>query len=101
MSGMVEQGQLVAIFHSIHRVMAAEKALKLARLPMQLIPVPRDLASDCGLAIRIAPQDWPQVLATLAREDLVPAELYRKHKERFVSLPLADEDGTAFSLDKV
>ena len=41
----------ILIFHSIHRVMKAEKALKLAGLDVRLVPVPRQLSSDCGLAI--------------------------------------------------
>jgi len=41
----------VLIFHSIHRVMKAEKALKGAGLDVRLMPVPRQLSSDCGLSL--------------------------------------------------
>ena len=41
----------VFIFHSIHRVMKAEKALKQAGLDIRLMPVPRELSSDCGLSL--------------------------------------------------
>jgi hypothetical protein len=41
----------VLIFHSIHRVMKAEKALKAAGLDVRLMPVPRQLSSDCGLSL--------------------------------------------------
>jgi hypothetical protein len=51
---MVHEGDRVAIFHSVHKVMKAEKLLKLAKVEMLLIPVPRELSSDCGLAIRFA-----------------------------------------------
>lgn len=43
---MVRENDFVAIFHSIHRVMKAEKVLKKARAEVVLIPVPRQLASD-------------------------------------------------------
>lgn len=41
----------VLIFHSIHRVMRAEKILKSAGVDVRLVPVPRQLSSDCGLAL--------------------------------------------------
>ena len=49
---VVEDGDCVAIFQSIHKVMKAEKILKGHELEILLIPVPRQLTSDCGLAIR-------------------------------------------------
>ncbi|OHB33852.1 MAG: hypothetical protein A2X84_10740 [Desulfuromonadaceae bacterium GWC2_58_13] len=73
---MVRDNDLVAIFHSIHRVMKAEKALKQERVDILLIPVPRQLTSDCGLAIRYPEQERNRVLLVLLREDLLPAELY-------------------------
>ncbi|MBI5015650.1 MAG: DUF3343 domain-containing protein [Deltaproteobacteria bacterium] len=41
----------VFLFHSVHRVMKAEKALKAAGLDVRLMPVPRQLSSDCGLSL--------------------------------------------------
>ncbi|MBE0598151.1 MAG: DUF3343 domain-containing protein [Desulfuromonadales bacterium] len=73
---MVRENDLVAIFHSIHRVMQAEKALKLAGADFLLIPVPRQLASDCGLAIRYAPAERVRVEAVLQQENLQPVELF-------------------------
>lgn len=73
---MVKNGELVAIFNSVHRVMRAEKLLKQARLPMLLIPVPRELTSDCGLAIRYAAADRPAIEEALATAGLVPEEIH-------------------------
>jgi len=81
---MVREGDLVAIFNSIHRVMKAEKVLKERRLDILLIPVPRSLASDCGLAIRYAEADRETILAVLAEADLLPAEIYRYSADEFV-----------------
>jgi len=86
---MVAENDQVAIFHSIHRVMKAEKLLKLAGLDILLIPVPRQLSSDCGLAIRFAPDDSAAVLAVLRREELLPTELYRRSGKGYEILPLA------------
>ena len=44
---------LILIFRGTHQVLSAEKRLKGGGVPLRLIPVPRRLASDCGLAIRI------------------------------------------------
>jgi len=79
---MVRENDLVAIFHSVHRVMKAEKVLKQAGVEILLIPVPRQLSSDCGLAIRYAPEAQVGVEEILRREGLEPAELYcREGKE--------------------
>lgn len=86
---MVKDGDLVAIFHSVHRVMQAEKALKLAGCEMLLIPVPRQLSSDCGLAIRFPGTTKPDVLTALAEAGLAPAELFRREGGRFVAEDLA------------
>lgn len=80
---MVRENDLVAVFHSIHRVMQAEKVLKLAGVDFLLIPVPRQLTSDCGLAIRYAPQQQQQIEETLQREKLLPAELFRREKDGY------------------
>ncbi|PNU18545.1 hypothetical protein C2E25_17110 [Geothermobacter hydrogeniphilus] len=83
---MVKKGDLVAIFHSIHRVMKAEKLLKSADADILLIPVPRQLSSDCGLAIRIAAEDRARVLALLDEARLSPVELHKKQEGGFESL---------------
>lgn len=86
---MVSDGDLVAIFHSIHRVMKAEQVLKRGGVEMLLIPVPRQLSSDCGLAIRFAAPDLERVANLLGAAGLAPAELYRRSVDDFVELAVA------------
>ena len=81
---MVKDGDLVAIFNSIHRVMKAEKVLKERCLPILLIPVPRTLKSDCGLALRYSSADMLAVEGALAEEELMPEEVFVKMREEFV-----------------
>lgn len=81
---MVQDGEYVAVFNSIHRVMKAEKLLKQRKLNILLIPVPRALQSDCGLAIRYDSTSKQEVEAALAEEKLLPAELYLKQQGQFV-----------------
>lgn len=80
---MVRDNDMVAIFHSIHRVMQAEKVLKAAGADILLIPVPRQLSSDCGLAIRYAAEVREQVEGVLRSEGLAPAELYRREEKGY------------------
>jgi len=83
---MVRDGDLVAVFNNIHRVMKAEKILKERRLDILLIPAPRSLQSDCGLAIRYGEKDRESVEGCLADEGLLPEELYRKCGDGFVRM---------------
>jgi hypothetical protein len=75
---VVKDGDYVAIFNSIHRVMEAEKLLKGKRLAILLIPAPRAVAADCGLAIRYSEEVRGEVEGALAQAGLLPEELYRR-----------------------
>jgi hypothetical protein len=80
---MVQEGDYVAIFNSVHRVMKAEKLLKGEKLPILLIPAPRALSSDCGLALRYAAVDRGRIEALLAAAAVAPEEIYRKTESGF------------------
>lgn len=82
---MVNDQDFVAIFHSIHRVLRAELLLKQRQATFLLIPVPRKLTSDCGLALRIAPTELAAVYAVLAAADLLPPELYQLRGGEYVA----------------
>lgn len=83
---MVSEGDLVLIFRSIHRVMKAEKLLKQANLDILLIPVPRQLTSDCGLAIRFAQELRNEVEEVLGDAGLEIMELHQRQGRQFISL---------------
>lgn len=80
---MIKDGDYVAIFNSVHRVMEAERLLKDRKLKMLLIPAPRELAADCGLAIRYAEDVRNEVEALLAEAGLLPQDLYRRSGETY------------------
>jgi hypothetical protein len=80
---MVNEGDYIAIFNSVHRVMKAEKLLKEEKLPILLIPAPRALAADCGLALRYSAADRERIEALLAAAAVAPEEIYRKQEDRF------------------
>jgi len=83
---VVREGDYIAIFNSIHRVMEAERLLKDKQLKILLIPAPRALAADCGLAIRYTGEIRGEVEAALAEAGLLPRNLYRKVGEEFVKV---------------
>lgn len=89
---MVQDGDYVAIFNNIHRVMQAEKLLKEQRHPVLLIPVPRALQSDCGLALCCGAALWKSVYPILAAAELCPVLLYCKQGEAFVSVSSCGSD---------
>jgi hypothetical protein len=92
---MVNELDYVAIFHSIHRVLHAEQLLKTERVAFLLIPVPRQLTADCGLALRIAPAHLAAVFAVLAAADLLPAELYQMRGGEYAEVELGAAPGSA------
>ncbi len=81
---MVKENDFVAIFHSIHRVLKAEKVLKQAGVDFLLIPVPRQLTSDCGLALRFSADARETLLGVLATADLRPAEMYQRRSGAYL-----------------
>ncbi|MBD3346736.1 MAG: DUF3343 domain-containing protein [Chitinivibrionales bacterium] len=50
---MKKEQQSVIIVHSTNYALKAEKMVKLAGLSCALIPVPRHIASDCGVCLRV------------------------------------------------
>ncbi|MFK5927152.1 MAG: DUF3343 domain-containing protein [Desulfuromusa sp.] len=73
---MVDDGDCVAIFHSVHRVMKAEKILKERHLDILLIPAPRLLIADCGMAIRYPYKLHSEVRQALAESAMPMAEVW-------------------------
>ena len=78
---MVQNVLFLAVFNSAHRVMKAEHVLKQDGLAILLIPAPRALSTDCGLAIRYDGELFDRVLHILQSENLLPAAIYRKKNE--------------------
>jgi len=56
----------VALFQSVNHTLLAERLLKAAGIVIKMIPVPRNLSSDCGVCIRFSPQDQQAVQDALS-----------------------------------
>lgn len=44
----------VVLFESVSQALRAEKIVKAENIPCKLIPVPRQLSSDCGVCLRFS-----------------------------------------------
>jgi len=83
---MVQEGHLLAVFNSAHRVMKAENKLKTLGLPILLIPAPRQLQTDCGLALRFLEEDRVGIMDALEREKLLPEFIFRYEGGNFIPI---------------
>lgn len=69
----------VVILFSIHFVLKAEKLLKRNGISHDVIPVPREISSDCGMAVEFSCLEKERVLELLASADLRIAGLYSRN----------------------
>jgi len=53
--------RMVFLFESVSAALVAEKVLKDMGITNKLIPVPRQLSSDCGVCIRVESDDQLRV----------------------------------------
>jgi hypothetical protein len=64
---MTEPDYSVVLFSSTSGALRAEKLAKEARLRVKLIPVPRQLSSDCGVCLRCESTDVGAVRSLLEK----------------------------------
>lgn len=60
----------VILVHSTSHAIRGEKLLRKAGVAHKLIPVPRQLSSDCGICIRVKREDTEAGLCALERGGL-------------------------------
>ena len=68
----------VIILSSVHRVMKAEKLLKGRGLKVDLIPVPREISSDCGLAIELPMEIGEEAMRLIDEHRMTITEWYTR-----------------------
>jgi hypothetical protein len=61
----------VALFDSTSHVMRGEKLLGLAGVRVKMIPTPRQISSNCGVALRFDREEADRVV-TILSENSVP-----------------------------
>lgn len=69
---------LVALFPSVHHVLAAERAFQKTGLWCDVVPTPRELSSDCGVALRFRSSESEAARALLLRIPNPAVAVYRE-----------------------
>ena len=59
----------VITFASVHFVMKAERVLKENGIEVRLIPTPRKISSDCGIAIEVKKEDLDTIRELLKNSE--------------------------------
>ena len=72
----------VLIFSSVHQVMRTEKLLKGNGLEVDLIPVPREISSDCGIAVEISTESEEKAFLILRENKISIMECYTRDLRR-------------------
>ena len=80
---MDETPKTVFVLFSIHHVLRGEKALKKTGLKFELIPVPKEVNPDCGMAIECPGETADQVKQVLLDGGLTIEAVYRRNGRAF------------------
>ena len=64
------KSHVVILFKSVSYALKAEKILKRERLPHKLIPVPKQISSDCGVCLMIDSDARDNVVRALSGVDI-------------------------------
>lgn len=60
----------VATFYSVHDALNFEKVMKASGIPIQLIPVPRQISSSCGTAAKFSLQYKEKIEEIVSQKNL-------------------------------
>jgi len=71
----------IVLLESIHQVMRAEKLLKAEGMKIDLIPVPREISSNCGIAIELPEGSEEDALRILENSRIPIQEWYLRGKK--------------------
>lgn len=62
--------QYVVVFQSVHSTLQFETILRGLEITYQIIPTPRKISADCGLAIKLSPAGWKTLSQALLQASL-------------------------------
>ena len=74
------------LFKSVHDVLRAESTLKGSYLETDVIPVPKEISPDCGMAIRIKCSDRQDAKNELAAMTEKIVGFYEVHQSKFKAI---------------
>ena len=64
------KSHVVILFKSVSYALKAEKILKREGLPHKLIPVPKQISSDCGVCLKIDADTQDSIVRALSNVDI-------------------------------
>jgi hypothetical protein len=79
----------IVLFDSIHHVIAAEEAFQQQGVWCDLTPVPRQLSSNCGMAIEFREDDWEAARFVLNGLQVRPRSVHRPCPEGHIDMTAA------------
>ncbi|MFQ5868518.1 MAG: DUF3343 domain-containing protein [Candidatus Zixiibacteriota bacterium] len=71
------------LFQSVHEVLAAERHLKEVIPEIDVVPVPKELSSNCGVALEVVPERLKATIELLKRDGLKPQAVFAKLGEEY------------------
>ena len=80
--------EIILVFSSNTMILNAEDLLEERDLPFVLVPVPKEVNPNCGLAISLQEEDSGLILPVLFAASLMPSVAYRRDSSGFSDWPL-------------
>jgi Putative Se/S carrier protein-like len=69
----------ICIFRSTRDVIRAEKICRTGEIPCRIIPVPRSLSPQCGMALELAPEVYGAA-ESLLREAAISFQMFERNE---------------------
>lgn len=79
----METYNLIFTFYSTHLALEFENVLKANQIDVNIIPVPRQISSSCGLSGKIKLQDLEQVKKLAAENKIEYKDIYQVKDQDF------------------
>ncbi|MBP8912093.1 MAG: DUF3343 domain-containing protein [Phycisphaerae bacterium] len=83
----------VLILPSVHFVLKLEKEALAQGIPVELIPTPRQISSDCGMTIKFYEESLDWLFGMMAQSSMPAGRLYRRKGNAFDYLGLTGKSG--------
>ncbi|MDR1545765.1 MAG: DUF3343 domain-containing protein [Deltaproteobacteria bacterium] len=80
--------EIILVFDTNTRILNAEELLEDRGLPFELVPVPKEVNPNCGLAISFKQPAQAMIMPALAAANLLPSAAYRRQGGVFSDWPL-------------
>ncbi len=83
---------IILVFSSTTEVLNAEDCLEAAALDFKLVPVPKEVNPNCGLALSFTAEAGPPVCTALTRGGFRPTAIYTHQGGYFRPLPTGNNN---------